>query len=61
MKQIVLLFALMFTITSLSQGQLELIVTQDAKLSILEDDHGNKPFTPDIRIDFRMNGFKVNK
>ena len=41
-----------------SQSFIGLAVYQDAKLALIEDQHGNKPFTPDFTAKLKMQGFE---
>lgn len=56
MKKLFLLITLLTVITTQAQGTIDFSIYQDVKLAIMEDDHGNTPFTPDVRLDFTFNG-----
>lgn len=68
MKHLLLAIALVFTIGIQAQTfgpkeideSISFIVTQDVKLATMEDDHGNKPFTADVRVTMLWKGFQTN-
>jgi len=57
------LLALFLSTKGYAQNKFERIAfmfTQDVKLAVMEDDHGNKPFTPDVRITMLWKGIPTN-
>lgn len=56
MKTIIKILILVVGLNMYSQGSVGIQLTQDVKLATIKDDHGNEPFTTDLRLDVSMNG-----
>lgn len=56
MKKLTVIPLLLFLITLQAQSRISLKFVQDIRLATMEDDHGNKPFTTDVRFEFNMQG-----
>ena len=52
----VLIIFLLFTIAGFSQEAIGFQVTQDARLAVTKDDHGNDPITADIQMKLILQG-----
>ena len=53
-----LLILLLFTVTMFSQTAIGISASLDNKLTFIEDDYGNKPFTFDGTFKFSMQGYQ---
>ena len=56
MKKITTILILLITVTTTAQYKLGFQATQDNRLFLLGDDHGNSPITPDISAKLVMQG-----
>lgn len=60
MKKILIILLLAFGINAVAQTTIEFKFLQDNKLAFLKDDHGNTPFTLDIRGEVNFTGMVIN-
>ena len=66
--KLIVLFAFSLGCTIAMNGQvhkdrdemISFVVTQDVKLATIEDDYGNQPFTPDVRVTMLWKGLQTD-
>lgn len=56
MKTNLIIFLLFTTMAINAQTAIGFQITQDAKLALMKDDHGNDPFTPDLQFKIVLQG-----
>lgn len=60
MKTLFKVLILISCLNMYSQSGIGIQLTQDVRLATIKDDHGNKPFTTDLRLDVSMNGGNID-